>query len=169
MGAINYGTGKYINLGYDLSENNCLYNEVMKHNINDEEYQQAKDELYYNICYEYDKITELIESYNFELLDIQVLSGYYEGFYLDISFEYCYFNDYQEKQATLKEVTKLKKLMFEIIKNYNIVNCQNGWGTVYNTYEETKEKIKEAIKEIKQDIKQTPTSKKYWKEWKKLS
>lgn len=154
MGTINYKSNDFINLGYDLSHKNYYVK------IND------TYEIETEINYLYETITDLINSYNLEYFKIDIQQGYYEGFYIDIDFEYCYFDNYREKQEAQKEITRIKKLLYNIIDYGHIVNCQNGWCTTYYTQEETKEEIKEAIKKMRETVKETITGvKQYERFW----
>ena len=160
MGAINYKSNKYINLGYDLSNDNILVNNIDLYDDDND-----RQDLYDDICFTYDDIKDLIDQYDLYYIYVKAEPGYYEGFYIDIDFDYSFFNDYQEKQTVLKEITKLKHLLFEIVNNYKIVNCHNSWCTTYDTKEETKQEIKAAIYKLRQETKQTPTAKNYFKKW----
>ena len=153
MGTINYCSNKYITLGVNVD---YLYEEKEELDDNDIYY----DEDDYLSDY-FDEIQDIIDKYNFEYFIVKLKAGYYEGFYVYIKdYDYAFFDNSYEKNETLKEATKLKKLLIELAEN-GLVACFPGWCTSYLSKEGSKEEIKEAIKQIKQDIKKIPTYKIY--------
>lgn len=160
MGTINYKSNDYINLGYDLSNQN-FYCRMVEFYDDD----SSRDDLEGEINATYELIEDLIESYDLEFFKINIKNGYYEGFYIDINFDYSYFYNYIEKQDAQKEITKIKKLLYDIIDYGNIVNCHNGWCTGYDTIEDTKAAIKEAIKKMRYVVNTTDTARKHFKNW----
>ena len=161
MGAINYKTNNFVTVGYNIPkkekeaegiateagetfDTNALYYE--------EEEMQAEE------------IKDIINNYNFNFFDVKLTAGYYQGFYIDFDFDFLYFYNYQEKQETLKEATKLKKLLYELLQ-YDCVVCLPGWCTSYLNKTESKKEIKEAIKNLKEKIKNTLTEKRYFKKY----
>ena len=160
MGTINYGTSKYISLGYDLSDNN-YYCRMIDFYDSDED----REELECDVNCLYEIINDKIKELDLECFKITCEYGYYEGLYLDIDLDYCYFDNYQEKQAAQKEITTIKHFLLDTIEYGHIVKCENGWCTTYCTYEETKAAIKEAIKEMRNDVKNTLTAKNYNRYW----
>lgn len=145
MGAINYKKNKYITLG-----------------LNTNEIEDNEDNLYYiqDILEECDKIIEKSIEFNYFQLTNQ--EGYYNGFFLDIGFcDYVYFDNTIEKNETIKEATKLKKILIELVETCGLVACFPSWCTTYLNEEETKKEINKAIKEIKSDLQKIPIYKKY--------
>lgn len=138
MGSINYKTSKYITLGLKDCED------------------------FEDFDFEYEEAKNILEKYNFEVLQVKILSGYYSGFSIDIDFDFIYFDDTTEKNNTLKEATQLKKLLFELCE-LGLFACFPGWCTTFLDYENTKKEIKKAIKHLKDDIKQTKTYSQYKK------
>lgn len=137
MGAINYGSSDYINLGWDLRNYPDLTG------------------------LDYEGITEAIEDmiYNNDLnfFTIDIEPGYYDGFYLNIEFTYpSVFYDYSEKREALKEVTRIKRLLYALSR-MGVVQYSPGWCTGYYTASETRVNINKAVKEMRRDIKDTPT------------
>lgn len=153
MGTINYYKNKYITLGVNV---NYLYEEKTEFDDNDMYF----DEDTYLLDY-FDEIQDIINKYNFEFFKVELKPGYYEGFYLYIEdCDYMFLDNTKEKNELLKEITKLKKLLIELVEN-GLVACFPGWCTSYLSNEGSKEEIKEAIKQMKQDIKKIPTYKIY--------
>ena len=144
MGAINYYTSKFVTVGYNLS------------NI---DYENE----YYNddIQEQFDDINSLLQKEYFSIFSVKLLPGYYEGFTINIDFNYLYFDDYIEKQDALKELTKLKKFLIDSIKNYDCCVCSPGWCTAYKNYNDSIKAINEKIKGAKQYIKTIPTYKNF--------
>ena len=141
MGAINYKTSKYLTLAlkdYDNYDN-------------------------FDFCFEYEETKEIFKKYNFDILKVEILEGYYDGFSIDIDFDFIYFDDTIEKNNALKEATQLKKLLFELC-DLGLNACFPGWCTTFLDYEDTRKEIKKAIKELKSDIKTTKTYLKYKKQ-----
>ena len=137
MGTINYGSSDYINLGWDLRNYPDLTG------------------------LDYEGITAAIEDmiYNTDLnyFTIDIKPGYYEGFYLNIECTYLsIFYDYSEKREVLKEVTRIKRLLYALSR-MGVVQYSPGWCTGYYTASETRNNINKAIKEMRRDIKDTPT------------
>ena len=142
MGAINYKTSKYLTLA--LKDN--------------EDFEESDD-----LLFEYEESKKILEKYDFNILKVEILEGYYNGFSIDIDFDFIYFDDTIEKNNALKEATQLKKLLFELCE-LGLFACFPGWCTNFLNYEDTKKEIKKAIKELKSDIKTTKTYLKYKKQ-----
>ena len=141
MGTINYKTSDFITLGYNC--NNIDYD----------------DEFYHEIIQDYFDQTACTRArYNFYYFHVSVEPGYYEGFYIDIehNFSYCY-NDYEDKRAALKEITQIRKFLYECASDFECVAVSPGWCTTYYNYTETLQRIDEAIKEMRAAVKNTPT------------
>lgn len=145
MGAINYRTNKYITLGLNTNE------------IEDDE-----DNFYY-IQDIFEKCEKIIEkSIDFDYFQLTIKEGYYNGFFLDIDFlDFIYFDNIKEKNETIKEATKLKKILIELVETCSLVACFPNWYTTYLNEEETKKEINKAIKEIKSDLQKIPIYKNY--------
>ena len=151
MGTINYGSNKYINMGMNLKQFDNI------NNYEDRQY-EYETELEYII----EETQNTINKYTFEYFTVKIEPGYYEGFYLDIDFDYLYLDDYQEKLTVLKEITQLKQFLLECCY-MGLVKYSPGWCMGYHSEQETKQGIKQAIKEIKQTIKNYPTYNTYRK------
>ena len=141
MGAINYKTSNYITLGYYTN------------NIDYEEEFYSDD-----IQFEYDEIKKLLEKERFNYFHIALKPGYYEGFYIDIEYNFSYcLDNYFEKLEALKEITRIKKILLFIVDNFNVCACFPGWCMGWADYKKTKEEINRAIKEMRAAVKDTPT------------
>ena len=141
MGAINYKTSNYITIGYDLSDNDY------------------EDEFYNDyIIDEYDNVKYLLNNYDFYYFNIEIEPGYYEGFSINIKYDYytC-FDSYIDKKEALKEITKIKRFLLYCINDYNCCAVAPGWCTTYYSYKDTLKKLNAAIKEMRDKIKNTPT------------
>ena len=143
MSTINYKTSKYLTLA--LKDN--------------EDFEEID-----GFLFEYEESKKILEKYDFNILKVEILEGYYNGFSIDIDFDFIYFDDTIEKNNALKEATQLKKLLFELCE-LGLVACFPGWCTGFLNYEDTKKEIKKAIKELKSDIKTTKTYLKYKKQY----
>ena len=173
MGSINYGTSNYITLGiqpqnvYDL-ENDADFIEELR-----EGYNLTEDEDPTSAIYDYISIVEdddranlksILNKYDFYYFHIQIKSGYYEGFYLDIENNFpIFFEDYTEKQEAQKEITAIKSFLIESAEN-GLVSVWPGWCTTYHDHKTTLDHINKAIKEMREEVRNTPTWRQYEKE-----
>ena len=141
MGTINYKTSDFITIGYNC--NNIDY----------------EDEYYHEIIQDYfDQAAYTRARYNFYYFHVSIEPGYYEGFYINIehNFSYCYDN-YEDKRAALKEITQIRKFLYECASDFECVAVSPGWCTSYADYETTLKEIDAAIKEMRETVKNTPT------------
>ena len=136
MGAINYGSSGYINLGL---------------NINLDVYQDFN-----TVQMLYEDTESIIYDNKLQYFTVDIVSGYYEGFYLDIEYKDEVFYDYTEKKEAQKEITKIKQMLY-LLSNMDIVRYTPGWCTGYATQQETRKDIANAIKQMRRDVKDTPT------------
>lgn len=142
MGTINYGRNKYITLGINTNDI-CYEDEFDQDIINDD----------------YDECKRILDKYEFEHFKVQLKSGYYEGFYLELEYyDYVFVDNSYEKNEMIKEATKIKKLLIELAE-YGLVACHPGWCTSYLNTQDTFKEIQKAIKTMKEDIKKIPTYK----------
>ena len=136
MGAINYGTSDYITLGYHLS---------------------GEDDGTF-IEYAREQVENLLNELNPYYFHVVVKSGYYEGFYLDISNEFpVAVEGWDEKRDVMKEITAIKKALLQMVKLCNVVQVFPGWCTGYDTVPDTIAAIKKAVADMRDDVRTTPT------------
>lgn len=148
MGAINYKTSEFITLGYNC--NNIDYE--------DEFYNDIISDYYYQIQ---NRLTK--ESFN--CFGVTLEPGYYEGYSMNIKFDFLHFDDWVEKKAAQKEITSIKKFLLGCVNEFECVAVYPGWCTGYANYEKTLDELNAAIKEMRETVKQTPTYKqKYGRE-----
>ena len=141
MGTINYKTSDFITIGY-----NC-------------DYIDYDDEFYSDLIQEYfDQAATARARYDFYYFHVSIEPGYYEGFYIDIqhNFTYCYDN-YAEKRAALREITQIRKFLYECVSDFECCAVSPGWCTSYYDYTSTLKKIDEASQEMREAVKNTPT------------
>jgi hypothetical protein len=148
MGTINYYTSDYITIGYNLKDIDRV-------------------EPFYSdyIEFDYYEAKSIIEKEYFNYFSVEIEPGYYEGFSINIknNFDYSFsydgpcFDDYSEKQRALKEATKLKMILLELVNNVGLCVVYPGWCTGYGDYKTTIKEINAAIKELKTEIKNIPT------------
>lgn len=150
MGTINYGSNNYINMGMNLSIYDNIYN-----------YEDRQFEYETELDYLWEEIKELLNKYTFEYFTIKLEPGYYEGFYIDIDFDYLWVDSY-EKPLILKELTQLKQFLLQCC-NYGIVKYSPGWCMGYYNEQETRKAIKQCIRNTKENIKKYPTYRTYKK------
>lgn len=144
MGAINYKTSKYITVGYNLN------------------YVDYDDEVYPEIIADYyDQVKYRLNQERFSIFTVELEPGYYEGFSIDIKLNYCYFDDYIEKQEAQKEITQIKKFLLECINDFECCVVFPGWCTSYKDYNESLTLLNRAIQEMREAVKKTPTYNNY--------
>lgn len=151
MGAINYGSNEYFNIGVN-PENYWIENENGKNEFLDFEMQ-----------WDYEQVENILSKYHFDYFNISIESGYYEGFYININFDYLWVESY-EKPLILKELTQIKLLLLECC-NYGLVKYSAGWCMGYSDTSNTINSIKTRIKELKEYFKHYPTYNIYRKEF----
>lgn len=145
MGTINYGSNDYFNIG--VNPNNYWIEDENGENIF----------LNWELEEDYTTIEKLLNNYIFDYFKVTIQPGYYEGFYIDISFDYLWV-DYWEKPEILKELTQLKNFLINCVYS-GMVEYYPGWCTGYSDTTKTFQAIKDRIKELKQDLKKFPTYK----------
>ena len=146
MGAINYGTSKYITIG------------LKPYNYDD--YMTETEDIDYELMqmdYETDRenIEYILDKYNLNFFNVSIKFGYYEGFYLDINANFDFYN-WQDKKDALKEATQLKNMLIECC-GVGLCEVHPGWCTAYMPYKESINNIKAAVWHIKEEIKRTET------------
>ena len=169
MGSINYKKSDIITIGFD---DRFLYNYddeeiktiMLEYETTEEEAKEILNENNYNYIKDcFDSINENIKKYNFEYFKFSLNAGYYEGFYFDFEFNYIYFDNYIEKLEALKELTIIKNILIDSVKNYNCLSVAPGWVTGYSTVENSIKEIKQAVKNERLKIKKMFTEKTFSK------
>lgn len=130
MGAINFGT--LTNIG-----RLALVNEL-----------ETEEEIYCELVEETQARLDKLNLYYFSL---SIKYGYYEGFYLKLNEEntkYIYTNT-KEKQEVLKELTAIKNILIELVKDGLLCGAYPNWITTRLNTAETIKQIKSIIKELK--------------------
>lgn len=141
MGTINYYNSDYITVGYDC--NNIDYEDQFSVNI---------------VSDYYDQVKYTLEKQRFYYFHVSLEPGYYEGFSINIEFNFKWcFDCWQDKREAQKEVTQIKAFLLECINNFECVSVYPGWCTGYADYKTTLNDLDEAIKEMRADIRKTPT------------
>lgn len=141
MGAINYYTSDYITIGYNL--NNIDYEDEFYNDYINDYYEQIK----YRLDQEY-----------FYYFHVVLKPGYYEGFTIDIEFNFKYcFDCYSDKRDAQKEITRIKAFLIECVNDFECCAVWPGWCTGYADYKTTLKEINAAIKEMRAEAKNTTT------------
>lgn len=169
MGTVNYATSDFVTLGikpYDYMdfENDAEFMDDARKNIKEyggtleDEISSYIDELH--SC-DYENIEYELKKHHFHYFHIDIKPGYYEGFTLDIEFNYglC-FNSWEDKRDAQKEITEIKKFL-KTCAGLGMVACSTGWRTTYSDYNSTLKEIDRAIKEMRKTVKETPTWNQY--------
>ena len=140
MGTINYKTSDFITIGYDCRGID----------YDDEFYNELIDDCYY-------QASHALKKQKFYYFDVTIEPGYYEGFSINIEFDYICFDDYEEKKEAQKEITQIKKFLLDCIENCDCVAVWPGWCTGYDDYKETLQELDKAVRNMRATVKNTPT------------
>lgn len=141
MGTINYKHSDYITIGYDCN------------NFDDED-----DFTYYYCDAIFENIQALLNQYDFYYFHVALKPGYYEGFSIDIEFNFSYCLDsWLDRRDAQKEITRIYKTLTRLINEYGLCAVSPGWCTHYYNYNDTMVKLKQAIKEMRETVNSTPT------------
>lgn len=148
MSTINYYTSDYITLGVNPDD--------FRGDFDDEN----NDSIYYDdyISDVYDDINSILKNENLYYFHIVLKPGYYEGFSIDIkyNFEYC-LESWQDRRAAHREITRIKQFLMYCIKNFGLCAVSPGWCITYYDYNESLQRLKKAIKEMRDTVQNTPT------------
>lgn len=142
MGTINYGTSKYITLGlepfafsdYEDEPGECDY---FSRSYDMEDLQRDAE--------------QILECYNFKFFDVSIISGYYEGFYIDISDVSPFLFDESDLPEAFREANCLGALLLRFIK-LGLAQCFPGWCTGYASAEESKKAVAAAVCTMKKSF-----------------
>lgn len=151
MGAINYFTSDYITMGVNIND---LYDGI------EEEFDDDFDRNLYIADYIndlYDDIENMLLEENFYYFNVRLCPGYYEGFSIDIEFNFGYcFDVWTDRREALKEITRIYQFLLKCISR-GLCAVSPGWCTAYYDYNESIQRLKTAIKEMRETVKKTPT------------
>lgn len=164
MGTINYGTSKYITMGFetltawDIEQDKRLFAELEKEA---ETYGGDIDEYIYTYiqdCEEsdYENIDYILQSHSFDYFNITLECGYYDGCYLKIDDGRDIWDD-DDKCDALKEVEEVRAFLHEC-NGSGMRACYPHWCTTFDDYEKTKEEIEKACDAMRADIMAIDTS-----------
>ena len=152
MGTVNYSSSDYITLGVEPPDPE-IFGAVTESEL------EGETQLFWDVCKE--NANSVLDNYNFYYFHVELKPGYYEGFTVDIAFNFpCFFNDWEERREAQKEVTALKKCLLELSEN-GLVACSPGWCTGYCDAAGTRKEIAAAVKLMRQDVADTPTRRKW--------
>lgn len=135
MGAINYGTSRYITIGDPLtgtSETSQYLYQILQAAIDD-------------LCLKH--------------FSVSVRCGYYDGTWVDIDPIYehdGYLDDYKAKREATKEATQVGKILRKFVR-LGLRQVFPGWCTGVSSKPDTLSALQDAIKDIKDDIRTCPT------------
>lgn len=137
MGTINYFTSNYITLGV-----NC--NDIE----NDDDFLQE----------DYEQIESILNSENFYYFSVRIRPGYYEGFSINIDFNFYHCLDsWKDRHEAQKEITRIYKFLLRCVNDFSLVACSPGWCTSYYDYKTTLKRLKESVKEMRDTVNSAPT------------
>lgn len=144
MGTINYYTSDYITIGFDLSKEHIdkETGEDITNCIVQDGFEQAQAQL---------------EGCSFYYYSVKITPGYYEGFSIQIAFNYpLYFDSYEGKRAAQRELTELNHFLLFCVCYCDCCAVWPGWCTTYLNNTDTLKAIKKAIAEMREEARRTP-------------
>lgn len=144
MGTINYKTSDFITLGYNC--NNIDYEDDFYHDI---------------IMNYYDQIQYRLKQEYFSYFNITLEPGYYDGYFINIKFDFLFFDTWEDKRNAQREITEIKNFLLECINDFECVAVFPGWCTSYADYKKTLQELKAAVAVMRRTVKNTPTYKNY--------
>ena len=149
MGTINYKTSDFITIGY-----NCNFID------NEEDFAFDIVQDYYN------QVKWTLEKESFYYFHVTLEPGYYEGFSINIEFNFpvC-FDGWEDKKLAQKEITRIKAFLIQCINDFECCSVYPGWCTGYADYKNSLRELDEAIYKMRQTVKDTPT----WRNYRKCS
>ncbi len=165
MGTINYRTSEYITIGYKpLYQSDLEKDSEFMDFMRDEAKEVDMDLDYYIREWLYNRqedmwsnVKIILETkYDFYYFKVEVESGYYEGFSVQISRETPLYMEPWEKDAAYGEIKELEKFLMECVKDFGLVECYPGWGTGYEDAEESATDIAVAMERARADIAAIP-------------
>lgn len=147
MGTINYKTSDFITIGY-----NCNFIDY-------------EDEFYNDIIQDYfDQVCRQLKEEYFYYFHVTVEPGYYEGFSINIEFNFSMcFDTWEDKAIAQKEITKIKQFLLECVNDFECCAVYPGWCTGYADYKTTIEELNGAIIAMRDIVKSTPTTAQYFR------
>lgn len=174
MGTINFRTSDYITLGphpYDVRDFEADKPSIIE-NMLENGYRNITDNEFYEYVYRlihdyYDddcyNAKGVLEDYRFHYFDIEIDYGYYEGFSINIDYNYKgdNFSDIEEKREAKEETDKVKECLVNLA-GIGLRACYPFWYTEYEDYDATLAKINEAVEEMKEDVRMTDICRYAW-------
>jgi hypothetical protein len=160
MGAINYGTSKYLcTLGYYEDEYYPTDQEIAEVQLinegatEEEAVETLMQEHNYTLKDDFDQINSYLDDADFQYYDVVLVSGYYDGFYMRIDRIFSDDDIRESKESVLEELDVLNNIGKKAIEEHLMRVCYPGWCTGWeDTVNDSLEVWKEAIKEEKQFI-----------------
>jgi hypothetical protein len=150
MGTINYRASDIVTLGYnvpsELDYSKEEIEEIFEYGYEDiQDYINDDTEDVYSVC------KEIVDRYNFYWFKVELKSGYYDGFYLDLNTDYMIkYLEQDDKDEIKEEIKDLKKMLYELLSYMNV--CSPWWCTTWYNFEEGTKKIDEAIKKLNNEL-----------------
>lgn len=176
MGAVNYFTSDYITMGYrraDIGDFDSDKSEILEEmisngfdadDISEDDYSEYVSQLIGD--YEIEDFLEIeaeLKKHSFCYYHVCLKHGYYDGFTVDIEFNYkVAFDGWEDKPEAQKEITEIKQFLLTCA-NMGLRACAPWWATTFYSYEETVAMISAAVKEMRQEVRNTPTWRQYEK------
>ena len=107
---------------------------------------------------DFEILEDFIKEKNFYYFHIAVKPGYYEGFSVDIEYNFSYCLDgWRDRIEAHKEITRIKQFLIDCINDFGLCAVSPGWCTTYYNIKDTLKKLSEAIKEMRDTVNNTPT------------
>lgn len=131
MGTVNFGTSDIITLcipPYDIQNDDCKENYLV-----DDPYGLERD-----------FAEDVIDRYHFENLELKLVPGYYESYYLNIEILQDWDN-YDTMEIFNNDVDLLKKCLTALVRDARMCVVSPGWCPTYYNKADSLWEIEEAI------------------------
>ena len=88
---------------------------------------------------------------------VKTVSGYYNGFWIDIEQQYLCIDGYKDRAIIQKEITQIKNFLIKCVSEYGMRVHYPGWCVGWeDVIEKSIAKKNEAIKDERQKVKKLP-------------
>lgn len=154
MGTINYGTSKFITVG--------LNTWAFEDGIDDEGniVEGSRYDLMDDIKIMIERLLEDSGIKDDSAYTVKIESGYYEGFYINITDEYLYFDDEEDREEAREQLTAIFDFLNKTVDN-GLCVVYPGWVTSYLNYEDSKKALETAYNQAIVECNEKPDYEKY--------
>lgn len=154
MGTINYGTSHFITVGLNTWD--------FEDGIDDEGFvvEGSRYDLMDDIRTGIENLLEDSGIKDDSAYNVKIESGYYEGFYINITDEYLYFDDETDREEAREQITAIFDFLYKAVDE-GLCVVYPGWVTKCLNYEDSKKALEEAFNQALADCDKKPDYEKY--------